>query len=287
MKKQTDHARFSGLDALPLSLLEKIVGADARGEIQHDSEMIEYVEGLIAARKKEEKGEVLPTAQETWPKLQARLSEEEVEEQRPIPSEKRGGKNRKRIRGLVGTLAACFAVFLAVMITVQAMGVNIFGTLGTWTDSRFSFAKKESQSTPPVSTVAEESDDRLRRALELLNFPTEFQPKWIPERYEMTSLGISETVNMRGVCAIYRYPGGKYQLMIDIGQCDDEGLIYNGFFEKDDMEPELYTSNGRTFYLFTNAGTWTGAWTDMNYEINIGGVETKEEIKKIIDSMGE
>jgi len=58
-------------------------------------------------------------------------------------------------------------------------------------------------------------------------------------------------------------------------------------YEKDPGRPEEYITNGITHYLMTNDGLWQALWTNGRIECCISGIESKEILIKMIDSIYE
>ncbi|MBQ8830219.1 MAG: DUF4367 domain-containing protein [Oscillospiraceae bacterium] len=58
-------------------------------------------------------------------------------------------------------------------------------------------------------------------------------------------------------------------------------------YEKDPGRPEEYITNGITHYLMTNDGLWQALWTNGSLECCISGIESKEILIKMIDSIYE
>ena len=285
MAKELNSQRFSGLELLPTSLLEEIIQADFYDDAEYDNDLIEYVLELIASRKLKENLEKSPSVQASWEKLQLRLdsAQEFGISQQDHKRTKRTGKKAFRYAAIV---AACIASVFAVMITVQALGVDVFGLLGSWTDSSFRFSGEVDATTVSAPHYQTPAND-ITEALSELGMPTVLAPTWVPEDYGLVSVDPFTIDGMKGVYVVYSNPNEDHFLTIDICEYSTETLLYNTYYEKDDQDPELYTYNGRTFYIFTNAGTWTAAWCDGKFDITIAGVPSKEIIISIINSIEE
>ena len=61
----------------------------------------------------------------------------------------------------------------------------------------------------------------------------------------------------------------------------------SGFAEiqKDETDPQIYTLNGIDFYIFTNKDLYVGTWMDGNLECLILGIDSYDELIKIINSI--
>lgn len=66
-----------------------------------------------------------------------------------------------------------------------------------------------------------------------------------------------------------------------------EEALRGTLFEKDDTEVELYSNDHQTFYILSNADTVTAVWSEGLVTERIVGSLFREELKRIIDSVGE
>ena len=114
--------------------------------------------------------------------------------------------------------------------------------------------------------------------------PGEFVPTWLPENYALVSLEALDNPYFTQVDAIFS-DGGEYALTCSV--CQYSGGVDAGSvqYEKSAENPERYSTNGMEFYLFENAGTWTGAWSDATYVITLGGLASREDLQRMIDTI--
>lgn len=289
MAEQFDCTKFACLELLPTSLLEEIIRTDFSGEANYSEDMIQYVLEVIVRRRKEEQPDTIPNVQEAWKKLQLRMdAEDSVGLSEYLPSQKgkcskRGGN---RILRYVALVAACVAIIFATLITVQAMGVDIFGALGTWTDETFRFEVTQEE-TAGGSESSNRIEDPVVKALFEMGLPTAFAPTWIPEEYELLCIEADTESAWRFVFAGYVKPHSDDPLTIEIEEYFDSEFLSAALYEKSPGAPEIYISNGKQFYLFKNVDTWTATWSDTVYCITIAGAESKEIAMSIIDSIRE
>lgn len=287
MAEQFDCTKFACLELLPTSLLEEIIRTDFSGEANYSEDMIQYVLEVIVRRRKEEQPDTIPNVQEAWKKLQLRMdAEDSVGLSEYLPSQKgkcskRGGK---RILRYVALVAACVAIILATLITVQAMGVDIFGALGTWTDETFRFEVAQEETADGLE-ASSPIENPVAEALAEVGLPADFAPTWIPEGYSLCSIEKDKNHAWNYVNAVYAKPECYYSLTISIEEYFDKDTPFETLYEKSPGEPEVYVSKGRQFYLFKNADTWTAVWSDTVYCITIASAESKEITMSIIDSI--
>lgn len=287
MEKKSDGLKYSGLDLLPTTILEEIIRADFADEAEYDSELIEYVLELITKRKGQENSQSAPDAQEAWSRFQTRLDSEEVLDMPlriHVAKRKKASRSRKKFFRYATVAAACFAVVCTALFTAQAMGLNIFGTVASWSKGSFYFIDQSGTYTMPPPAYKMHP---LRDALEKEELPVALAPTWVPEDYDFVCVELYDMDAMKGVYAVYTSPYENKNITIDIYYCRSKDFLYNMLFEKDNVEPELYIKNERRFYVFPNSGTWTAAWSDTEYGITIAGVQSREEILAMIDSIKE
>ena len=289
MEKKTDGLKYCGLDRLPTSILEEIIRSDLEDEEKYDSELIEYVLTLLAERKREENSEEIPDVQQSWMELQEQLVCEGMLEApiQPLSTErKKTSGRRKKVLRYAAAAAACFAVMCTALITAQAGGLNVFGVIASWTDDSFYFSKTEDPAGDDVAVGLSTQQNRtIKEALSEAGLPTEFAPTWVPDDYQLMSVDILHTDFMLCVYAVYDTPKLNKNCTVNIEEYYSEEFLYNGFYEKDDFTPKVHTANGRTFYVFSNSGTWTATWTDGRYCITIAGASSEEMVVEMIDSI--
>ena len=279
MAEQYD--QFAGLELLPSRLLEEIVRTDFNGEENYSDEIMQYVLKVLVERGKEECPESSPNVQEAWKKLHLRMdTEESPSVSVHSPKQKRGG--RKGIFRRVAVAAACVAVLFVTLITVQAVGVDIFGALGTWTDSTFQF---EAQTDDLKDSATME--EAVEEVFSAMGIPTQLFPTWIPEGYVLLRVNRSELEAVKCIQVAYTRANGGKALTIAVEEYFDPNVWEGTIQEKDSGVPFLYTKNGREFYVFENSGTWTAAWCDTVYGITICGADSKETVIAMIDSIAE
>ena len=178
--------------------------------------------------------------------------------------------------------ALSIALLLGTLIAVQAAGIDVFGSIASWTDSVFHFQTKE-------DTVAEgqsvESENQIQAALREMGMPVELAPTWFPEGYEIQSVDVSRCDDPVVYVASILQKKGSPSINIVIKKSDLPEFI-GAELEKETGQPIQYSTNSKTFFLFENTGTWTGVWSDSEYYINISGVSTEEQLILILQSIG-
>lgn len=193
--------------------------------------------------------------------------------------EARSVKRRGWRRGLV-TVAATMAALLALMIGAQAAGMDIFGNLARWTDETIHFIlpDREQEASPYY--------EPFRKALEDNGLPGELAPRWYPEGFVTEGPEVENNKYGGGVHLRFFNAVGK-EFAVTISRHSDVDRFGTKEYEKDTTSVEVYTKNGRTFYILANFRdtTWA-AWSNEELDAIIYGSLSVDDIKDIIDSIG-
>ena len=189
---------------------------------------------------------------------------------------------KKRMLRPAALAAAVLAALLVGMIAAQAAGVNLFGVRARWNDDILNITPGGKDNGAPSDRPASQGSV-LDVVLTEQDLPLTLGPSKIPAGYSLSELKVSDTDDLKDVSACYTGENGS--LSVSILQIHGKG---NYFVEKDAEVPEMYTTKGgRTFLLLHNVESGTGAWSDGDYAVTLGGFETREQLIQTIDSMEE
>ena len=184
-------------------------------------------------------------------------------------------------------VAAVVAV-LASMVTAQALGVDIFGFFGRWTDERFTFTGLEDEAgyqEKERSYFLEEGEtaefSSLDEALEAFRINLPLVPHWFPEGFG--ELKVTGAVMPYGMFIFANSEGREQYLTIEYSEFGEDGPTV--VVEKDQNDPILYESGGMTHYIVTDNGHCKATWTIDNIQCIICAPITVEEMEQIIDSI--
>lgn len=184
-------------------------------------------------------------------------------------------------------VAAVVAV-LASMVTAQALGVDIFGFFGRWTDERFTFTGLEDEAgyqEKERSYFLEEGEtaefSSLDEALEAFRINLPLVPHWFPEGFG--ELKVTGAVMPYGMFIFANSEGREQYLTIEYSEFGEDGPTV--VVEKDQNDPILYESGGMTHYIVTDNGHCKATWTIDNIQCIICAPITVEEMERIIGSI--
>lgn len=187
---------------------------------------------------------------------------------------------------------AAVTIILAGVLSVlcaQAAGVDILEAVGKWREDTFHFVLSTQGGFDGAEKGSPSNEDYHRwicSALESCGITTELAPAWYPEGFESSGPKFSETSIKKYVyCS---FSGEEKSLILVIEKYNSASDIERNVFEKDDRYIEVYNSNGREFYIMSNMDALTAAWSDgYSLLVSISGNVSEEEMKAMIDSMGE
>lgn len=282
--KQT-RRNFSKFDTMSTPELEEILRQDSMLPMEEsDTDLILYILEVLETRQKEH-----PDVDAAWESfLQNYLSTADERplfdngEQGAVPKDARTQRKNRWHAWLSGAVAAVLILFVGTL-TARASGFDLWKTVASWTDDCFTFGFAPSEATPTVlpSPVQTESG-RLQLALDRDGVTDVVEPTYIPEGYRYSDLKIEDIVTAKIYTCNYtpRDPDAWVLTVSFMRGMNGEALVM-----KDEGEPEIYERDGTQYYIVTNVGRYSASWTSGAYMGIISGVETREDLIKMIDSM--
>lgn len=278
---QNNREKYAYLDQLSTRQLEELLLADAEDTSGQDtSEVILHILEVLQERDDGLAAEPVDVDR-AWEEFLTCYNTPEGEGRSLYPSEeptKAVPSVKKRFPALWRTAriaAATVALLFALMVGAQASGLNVFGALAQWTSETFHFGA-EGQS---------ENYDLFLEELGKNGIPKELAPTWYPSEFTASKPSVRNSDSAVFVEISFSDPNQKaFQISIDryISQPNTE----KNLFEKDDISVEVYQSNGKTFYIFSNLDSATATWSNDVIIETIWGNLSIKEIKAIIDSIG-
>lgn len=288
--KESDKRNYAYLNRLTQEqLMELLLTAPVPPTCCEDEAYVDALEEAILKKEAEHPTDFFPDTAQQWRKFQEFYAPEEdllpeeeinalVHHDQKTFSEPHHHRLRKILR--VGLTAAAIAACLfGTMVAAQAAGVDVFGAIGRWTEETFHFSP-----SPAAAARNQSYFEAIDQALKSCGIEEDLAPTWFPDGFQMEEPDFSygdawdfinigfENSNQSFFCiCITKYhatetPGSKT-------------------FEKDKKPVEEYTSNGKTFYIFSNIDIMTATWSNGVIVEEISGNLTIDELKHIIDSM--
>lgn len=287
--------KYAYLDQLSTQELEELLRADLSSAEDGQDDAVFHIVEVMLKREMDEPTGAIPDTDAAWKEFKqyydipegSGLSLYPCGDADAIPSSAAGADLRPRARrrrilwrsSLIA--AAAMAALLCGMVAAQASGVDVFGTLGRWTNDTFRFISRYTVGEPDDG-MSPEYRDIVRSTLAGWGAEDLF-PTWSPEGFEASEPRIIS--NSRSDAMSIDFSGNGKLYSIKIAHFHNPASS-SGAFEKDSDPVEEYISNDRLFYIFSNMDTSTATWFDSEFMVTISGNLTLDELKSILDSIG-
>lgn len=182
-------------------------------------------------------------------------------------------------------------VVLGSLVTAQALGIDVFGTIARWTDETFHFSassQNEADSDADIQNSTDQSPDgeytSLQDALDACGIKQSVIPQQLPNGFELAKVSVYSLPSQVEIEAIYTSNDRIFSLTIFRYNSPD--VVGQTIFEKDSEDMILYNKNGITYYIMSNNQQLTAVWMPQELlTCTITGDLSIEEIKNLLDSV--
>ena len=291
--------KYSYLNQLSIDQLENLLKSQRNtSSADEDAAFCEAIEEVILRRETLHPTGRLSDVDVAWAEFQKHYNTSEgeglslysddpdfenLQTQHTTPSSYPHKKRRIIKKGLL--VAAILAAVFAGMIVVQASGVDIFGAIARWTNETFRFPTSESEVTSNRNSNLSSTYDALQATFEDGGIDESMIPGWYPDRYELVDTKLESQRNYDSV--ILSFADENDFFIISYRDYRNGAAIDSQVFEKDGKPVKKYLNGDRLYYLMTNLEHRSGIWTDGKNMIAISGDLTEEELKTIINNIGD
>jgi len=279
---------FSAFDDMSVEELENIIITyqDSPEGSEIDEAVILYVMEVLANKINiEDKVTDVDTAWEEFnrdylPFVEEVPEEEKKKEQASVAAP----KSKRHFRGFYRYAAAAAAVLIFMLVgsaVSYALGYDIFGAISTWTKDTFNFYYNDEAQEITAEMLSDvENIFELKDLLEEHGVTEKIIPTYIPEGYEQVKVDIGDIGGENwSYLDVYERENNIKQLCISVV------TVYDGGYEKDPQTPEIYVVNGIEHFIMSNMDNYYTTWTDGKFCISIFGLDSREELVKMIDSV--
>lgn len=292
--------KYAYLNQLSTEQLEEILRMDLETAKFGNESAIFHILEVIEQREKESPTGMLPDINKAWGEFQAHYNAPEGQDVSLYPCEATTAldsnsspkHHRHYIRrwlkqGLVAVIAVI--AVLGGMIAAQAAGLDVFGTIGRWTDSVFHFATFFTDTEKNASLIPQENTENkyvaLQETLSDMNINQNLSPTWFPEYLTLGEPEITTSQICTSISLDAENTDGSF-VSVDVIQYSSAHQLSKATFEKDANNIEYYSNSTQTFYILSNLDYTTAVWSNGLLVQQITGNIKKDDIKKIIDSIG-
>lgn len=293
---------YSLLDSMSTEALEKILHADSmllsNGE-SSDTETMLYIMEVIAQREKEQPTGKFTDVKESWASFceyylpyasddkplydfEDNNNKETGIESVSIHNSPRTLRKSRLLRIASISVAIIATVLLAGTVTASSLGYNLWSVITEWTKETFTFAYPTdilSHETPSVQKDVQFSD--LQSALDAYGVQEKVVPKYIPDGYEPMEVSADDMADSVHFTAVYR---SKDDNFIIISVIQHTGNLVSQY-QKNPEDPELYETGGTHHYIIKNMDKYLVIWSSGLLEGCISGLDTRDDLVKMIDSI--
>ncbi len=267
---------FAKYDAMSTEELNEILRQDFLnpGDELLDADAILYISGILAER---EEDDLEYDTEAAWQSFRQQFivsdtARPDVDDMSShAKSTNTHTKSRSPIRALRILLIA--AVITAVLVGAT-YAAGILGWLPKWNSDHFSFAPVEETFNTGDCTTLEETLARH-------NAPPNIVPRYLPDGYEQVEFHYAITPGVFTTIDCMYSNGTRFISLSYFVFHSNEHSV----FTKDDIKPEIYTIGGIDHYIMTNVGQYSAIWQNENFECNLYGFQSRDELIKAIDSM--
>ncbi|MDD3228133.1 MAG: DUF4367 domain-containing protein [Oscillospiraceae bacterium] len=179
------------------------------------------------------------------------------------------------------SLIAAIIVLLSLMFAAQAVGINLFKLIGTWTEETFHLTNSTEvmENGEPAASVngstnmdAKIQYASLSDALEDNGISADTIPTWWPAGYSLSQLSVSQMQNTTIIYSLYENEDESYTFSVRMLTAqENDPTIY----EKDENTVIQYKKGGVIHYIISNINTAQAIWTDDSTIYTISGVFVK------------
>lgn len=304
-----NYKEYAYLRQLPIDkLLELLAVAPTLSDRPEDEACMSALEEAIIEKENENSTGFFPDVDQQWnefvtyymptasePEAEPENLEHTASPQTPQPSTNAPSKRVirfKQVRRTVLVAAAAIIFMLAVMVTAQAAGVDVFSAMARWTEDVFSFGQiaPDSQvSDDPAQEMAGQKTEApgtefasLQEALDTYGMTEVHEPTWLPDEYVLGELDVTHLDDPFQQTFAATYTDGEGYVSIGIMSYEGEPITQ---VQKTDSQVEMVEKNGITFYLIQNTENCTIAWDTDRYEYYLSSKYGKDILWKVVESM--
>lgn len=270
---------ISRYDSMPTEELQEILLKHLNGELETEpdtQDLFEIME-VLSKRRKTENPQAFRSNEEAFAEFVAYYMPKETE--KPAHP-KRSIFSSRLLRTAAAVLAIVLVLTLGMTVTAKAFNFDIWGKFAIWTKEIFQFSDT---SSPGVTETKKEYSieyDQLRETLAEYKIDESIAPSRLPDGYKHKDVTVMASPFERSIVAIYERD--NVELIIRIHQSLGVGPEQ---IEKDDSLLEIYTANDVNYYIFSNNARLQAAWVFGEFECQIIGKITIDELKAMIDSI--
>lgn len=272
--QRPDAFRGKSLHAMTTEELEELLRLEQDADREPDVDLIEEILAVLDSRTEAPPVDV----NAAWEDFENNYRSEEPlypipEEQHSQPKPACKPARKTRLFRVAVAAAILAVVVFSISVTASASWSEIWETIVLWSSETLGLEfgnHKESD--------YEFNPELLELMFAILDADrvTPLVPRYLPDGYKRAELHVEENA------IIGRFDKGDSYIFIQYRRIDD---ARGGAFQRNSTASEMYSFGGVEHYLSTNHGNHLAAWANNDWECAIMGVEDKQELIRMIDSI--
>lgn len=276
LEKREDLSRF---DSMSTEELQEILRKHTHGELETEpdtQDLFEIME-VLSKRRQQQNPQAFRSDEEAFSEFRKHYM---PKESRTTTQQKTTKYPSRLFRTIAAVLAVVLILTAGTTITAKALNYDIWRKFASWTTEIFHFTDgpQTSASIPDQNNNVELGS--LLEALAQHKIPESIVPTWLPNGYKYKDIVVITTPRETSINAIYEC--NNVELIIRVRQSMD---VNPEQIEKNDELLEIYTVDSVEYYIFSNTETLQTTWIFEEFECQIVGTITVEEMKAMIDSI--
>lgn len=271
-------------DSLSDDELEELLHQEMHSEDDLDGEVLREIGKALDSRAPRESVD----AQDSWAKFAEKYLDAPDQTDEPEKNISVPPKKRRRILRFAITAAVIVGLLVGITMTVSSLDKDFFDVVFKSGKERLEFRISSGDAITPADAskghveVPEELKP-MQEALEERGITASLLPTYLPDGYVALDLESSDSENGHTLSLPLQKDGVDELLDLNYVWYETGDIV--GAFEKDDKKPVVYTVNGTSYYIMTNAGELVAAWTCGKISCSIFGAPNEEELYKMLDSI--
>lgn len=245
-------------------------------EVIEDPELIETISNILDERAP------APVPQETPEESLRRFRAQYAPMLEGAPETPKKPTRRGR-RVLRVALAACLCVVM-ILVIAQACGFDLIGQLLEWREETF-VLRGQNGGQLTLDQAPEGGYASAAEAAAACGITEPVAPTWIPERFHIEYVRVSELDDSTVLTTRYGEAGGQ-KVVLKIHKSQSAGT-FDVHSEHSEPESTPYETHGVTFFLADNNAQYQAAWKVGGCTCSINGDLTRDELIQMIESIFE
>ena len=205
-----------------------------------------------------------------------------------VPAEAESGpapkKKHSRLYRNFARTAIIAAILCSSILVAQANGFDIFRAIAEWTSEQFHLEWSIFKSPNPSQADTTEYDS-LQEVMDDYGIDLPLVPSVFPRGAELDIMSVREEKGHLFVTADYVIPDGHIYITFRNNPLDSQESVPFSEIEKNELKVDVYSVDGIEHHILADVAMTKVIWQNGDWECQITGDITREELIQMIDSI--